>query len=358
MQTVFSHIIQKRLSQENENIATDALAFILNAHSSALDGLLKVLRGISPDIPNLHFRTQHTIENARPDMWGFDGDSPRVYIENKFWAGLTDNQPVKYLHHLSECQQPSILLFVVPEARQESVWRELIKRLGEAEITTSSTSDSIGIVRSVLTDSGSFLALTSWEKLLEIIESELSDDFDAVNDLHQLIALCGAANVNAFQPFSSEDLSDQRTPSLIFQIQDIVESAIEVAVTEKTIITEGLNKQINNERIGRYFFFPTVNDNGFGGWVGLHFNYWKQYGFSPIWLVFATTEWGRGLTANSIMKPWCNARNIPSAMENDFIMALDIPVNEEKDAVVRYVADRLKEIGNVFYDADTNTDHS
>ena len=29
MQTVFSHIIQKRFSQVNEDVATDALAYIL-----------------------------------------------------------------------------------------------------------------------------------------------------------------------------------------------------------------------------------------------------------------------------------------------------------------------------------------
>ncbi len=46
------------------------------------------------DLPELTFKTQQTEGSIRPDMWGFAGNEPCVYIENKFWAGLTDNQPV------------------------------------------------------------------------------------------------------------------------------------------------------------------------------------------------------------------------------------------------------------------------
>ena len=72
MRTVFSHIVTKRLSQENENVATEALAFILQSSEAAKSGLLKLLRGIIPNIPNLWFRTQQMDGNTRPDMWGFD----------------------------------------------------------------------------------------------------------------------------------------------------------------------------------------------------------------------------------------------------------------------------------------------
>jgi len=53
MQTVFSHIIQKRFSQMNEDVATDALAFILHSSESARTGMMKLLRGIVADIPDL-----------------------------------------------------------------------------------------------------------------------------------------------------------------------------------------------------------------------------------------------------------------------------------------------------------------
>ena len=134
--TVFSHIVQKRLSQESENIATEALAFILQSSEAAQGGMMKLLRGIVPDLPNLWFRTQQMQGNSRPDMWGLDETaSAHVFVENKFWAGLTDSQPVSYLKELGERPHSSLLLVVVPAAREKAVWRELARRLAESGIS-------------------------------------------------------------------------------------------------------------------------------------------------------------------------------------------------------------------------------
>lgn len=109
MHTVFSHIIQKRFPQVNEDVATDALAFILHSSEPARNGILKLLRGVVADMPEIRFQTQQTEGSIRPDMWGFDGAEPRVFIENKFWAGLTDNQPVFYIRQLAEYTQPTVI---------------------------------------------------------------------------------------------------------------------------------------------------------------------------------------------------------------------------------------------------------
>jgi hypothetical protein len=78
MQTVFSHIIQKRFSRINEDVATDALSFILHSSESARNGIMKLLRGLVGDLPDLRFRTQQTENSIRPDMWGFHKTEPRV----------------------------------------------------------------------------------------------------------------------------------------------------------------------------------------------------------------------------------------------------------------------------------------
>ena len=54
MQTVFSYVVQKSLSQKNEDVATDALAFILNSSKSARTGMMKLLCGIA-DCPRFGF---------------------------------------------------------------------------------------------------------------------------------------------------------------------------------------------------------------------------------------------------------------------------------------------------------------
>ena len=86
MTTVFSHIVQKRFSQVNEDVATDALAFILQSSNPARNGMMRLLRGVIAEMPTLEFRTQQVEGSIRPDMWGFDEWQPRVYVENKFWA--------------------------------------------------------------------------------------------------------------------------------------------------------------------------------------------------------------------------------------------------------------------------------
>jgi len=42
MQTVFSHIIQKPYSQSYEDVATDALAYILNTHQPARQAMMRI----------------------------------------------------------------------------------------------------------------------------------------------------------------------------------------------------------------------------------------------------------------------------------------------------------------------------
>lgn len=69
MKTIFSYIIQKRFSRVNEDVATDALAYVLETSESARRGIMKLLRGIVPSLPSLLFRTQEmegTIRRSDP----------------------------------------------------------------------------------------------------------------------------------------------------------------------------------------------------------------------------------------------------------------------------------------------------
>ncbi|MCU0784701.1 MAG: hypothetical protein MUF81_11790 [Verrucomicrobia bacterium] len=247
MSTVFSHIVQKRLSQENENVATEALNYILNSSEAARKGMMRLLGGVAK-MPELRFRTQQNEGNSRPDMQGCDDDGkPRVFVENKFWAGLTENQPVSYLRVLAAYAQPTILLVVGPEARKETLWREISERLCDEKIGTKQQT-VIGIFRTVNTSIGPILALTSWKSLLDALESEVSDDKSARSDLVQLQALCEAADSEAYLPISSEESSNQRTPALILQLSSIWESAVGMAVTQGILNLKGTTRQAAAER--------------------------------------------------------------------------------------------------------------
>jgi len=342
MQTVFSHIVQKRLSQENENVVTEALAFVLQAHDAAHNGVMKLLRGVHPNMPHLWFRTQKADGNNRPDMQGCDDEGQvHVFVENKFWAGLTENQPVSYLRILAERTQPTILVVVGPESRKETLRRELNQRLADEKISVS-TDTTAGIFHIVTTSIGPILALTSWTALLAALEPEVADDKSARSDLLQLRALCEAADSDAFIPISSAEISDQRMPALILQLNHVVKISVDLAVTEGLLTVNGLRPQASWERIGRYAKFPSV-----GIWFGIHFDYWKKHGITPLWLVFSG-GWGRAIEVRSLLEPWVAKENVFITFQSDELaVAIDIALGEDKDQVVRKIVDRLKGIAEV-----------
>jgi len=108
-------------------------------------------------------------------MWGLEGAAARVFVENKFWAGLTANQPVAYLEQLAGCEQPSVLLPIAPAARAQTLWRELTRRLRDASVETSDLGAIGALVQAVATSLGPVLALTSWSRVLEVVEQAAAD---------------------------------------------------------------------------------------------------------------------------------------------------------------------------------------
>lgn len=56
MATIFEHIVSRRLSQQYEDVATDALAFILDRDEAAREALVELLRSAQPHLsPSLMF---------------------------------------------------------------------------------------------------------------------------------------------------------------------------------------------------------------------------------------------------------------------------------------------------------------
>lgn len=345
METVFSHIIQKRFSQVNEDVATDALAFILESSESACNGMMKLLRGIVPELPALRFKTQQMEGGIRPDMWGFADNQPRVFVENKFWAGLTDNQPVSYLNKLATYPQPTVLLVIAPAAREQTLWRELKQRLTAAGIVTSDRPSAAGIPAVLDTQLGPVLAITSWTGVLSILEHECVDEPTSRGDLVQLRALCEAADSNAFSPISRDELSNQRLPAFILELSSVLQEAINKAVRKQILNLKGTMPQASSERIGRYSFFECSDtvENRPGAWLGVHFRLWKKHGGTPLWAVFHDSEWGQAGAARQAIEPWASREGVLTATDEDgsFVVALDIPAQEEKSCVVDAIVERL-----------------
>lgn len=282
-------------------------------------------------------------------MWGLDGDTPRVFVEFKFWAGLTEKQPVKYLSLLTGYPSPTVLLVVVPAARLETVWRELKHRLVVADVPTSRRDSSVSVPYAVATDSGPILAITSWAKVLTAIEVELGDertaDTRAKNDLLQLRALCEAADLDAAKPFSSTDLTNQNIPALVLQLSSVVQLAVTLGVSEGVLSLKGTLPMANWERAGRYMWFGSAV--GVGAWFGTDFRRWRERCSTPLWLVFAATESGRANEAREALEPWAEQHGLQCSVAADgsFGVGIDVVPGEEQDSVVRSIVKRLSQVG-------------
>lgn len=353
MSTVLSHIVQEHLSKKKENTATEVLDYILHSSEPARSGLMKLLRGIAPNLPSLKFRTQKTDDNARPDMWGYDGNVPRVFIENKFWAAFTKNQPVKYLKLLAKQTQPTVLLIVVPAERQKTTWREL--RL-KAKVSISSRDTVADGVRSVAISRGRILALTSWKTLLDAIKKELQIE-DVRNNLNQLVGLCDAAS-QAFVPMPSEQIKNKQTPDFILQLSSIVQRAVAEAderiVSTKNTLEKNprkgrLDQAHTWKRTGRYICFPRAF--GVGAWLGTEFTLWKDHGSTPLWLVFGNTEWQRGSDVRDVLEPWASRKGIPTVWRRDdydgFAVGIKLMTGADEASVIASVVSQLTEIAKV-----------
>lgn len=97
----------------------------------------------------------------------------RVFIENKFWAALTENQPLPYLPYLQQLQQqsqPALLLLVVPRTRVPWIWREFLARLATGgsrrTVVARLAASSSALVPPMITSLGSF-AEVAWSDVSE-----------------------------------------------------------------------------------------------------------------------------------------------------------------------------------------------
>ena len=349
MSTVFSHIVQKHLSQSYENVSTDALAFVLSTVPNARAGLMRLLHSIAPHLPDLTFKTQLSEDTSRPDMWGMDKDKAHVFLENKFWAGLTGNQPVKYLKILSESDPEGVLLFIAPREREDSLWRELMRRLDAEGVGVEPLEKAAGVARAAKTQIGPVIALTSWDSLLSLIELAIAGDPEGIANIVQLRSLCAAADGEAFTPLRPEETSDQRIPALILEIGRVVQDACALAAEEGSIRIDGLRPSASWDSIGRYVKFACAGgyEGGFGAFFGVDFKAWKSHGITPLWLCFATEsadyDWRRGEDARAAIQNEAWQHKIFTAMESkEFVVAISIPTGEELESVKRAVASQLR----------------
>ncbi len=171
-----------------------------------------------------HIEAERQVDDSRPDLTIHDSDGRvRVFVENKFWAALTDAQPVTYLKSLPE-NPLSALVFVVSEQRVHTVWRELRERCGQAELEWEGTFDSVFQKGAYV--NRNTLMIVSWKVVLErLLDGARSSGNDtAKDDILKLQGLTGRMDVKALLPLREDELTNQETALRLVNYIDLIET--------------------------------------------------------------------------------------------------------------------------------------
>ena len=204
--------ISPMLTVRTEDVAVEALGHILAGSEPARGALSDVLRTGGADVGTIaEVQTQVSGQDgARPDLAASDENGSKcVLVEAKFWAGLTENQPLTYLQRLPE-RKTSALLFVAPHARLESLWAELGRRIAKSDLGYSFKIEKHHeALLNARVGEKCWLILTSWTSLLDRMATEVSaaGDSQTASDIAQLLGLAAQEDTTAaFMPLRAEEL--------------------------------------------------------------------------------------------------------------------------------------------------------
>ena len=257
-----------------EDVATDALSFILKRSDSARGAFSEFLGDDGGPLPIAEVNTRTFLESsyAYPDMALFDHDGAvSAYVESKFWAPLTHNQPVTYWEALRKDKR-TVLLFVAPKPRvdEDSLWDELVSKLREAGHQLGPATKGERVIAASLANDQRVLILTSWDLLFERLADRAKQDGGAQAgfEIAELQALAAAATEDD-RPGKDENL------------RQLIAEAVARLRESGWANTDGLTAGRGFGYYGRYLRLA-----GADAWLGIVYEATKQTPDKPLWLSF------------------------------------------------------------------------
>jgi hypothetical protein len=345
--SLVAHLVTRFASNQQENLATESLLYILHNSEAARRAFMAFVSDTgAADLP-LTFRSQaHAADGSIPDLVGSDVSGvSRLIVEVKFWAGLTVNQPGSYLEQLPE-GEPGSVLFVCPEMRTPTLWRELLTR------SQATQHKATGAMRVASVARPHTLALTSWRHMLGFLLTQTAREADsaASEDIRQLIALCDRMDSNAFLPFNSDDLTNLNIPRVTGQLSTLVEHLVNALLERQ--VAEPTRRSFTG---GKSYYGRAVDFAGVHaayGYIQYSDRRWAKYGH-PISLGLYGRNWQQPSPAVRAALQDLEQADPPLCFVEPqvLIVPLRIPAEEERDAVtdslvsqIEHVVQRLRRV--------------
>ena len=335
--SVLAHVVC-RGPQQNEPAATQALTYILNKSPELVRALIGLLSDERLQFEPGRVDAELSIEDGQPDLTIYDQNGGlRVFVENKFWAGLTKAQPVAYLKRLSN-EHSSALIFIVPYQRVPTVWNELKDRCDDSGLEWVAEPEERGEIRRAYVDHKR-LMVVSWKcvlnLLLDVANSEGWDEVRA--DVLQLQGLTDSMNLGAFLPLREDEASSQEVPNRLINYVDLISDVLEELKQAGIADTTGLSWGIGLHSTGH--FLSILANKKFDAWLGVPFQRWRNEGISPLWCRIE----GHGLNANHFqtMPALFNELKTNS---NRVWVPIRLQTNVEREKVVENAVTQIEQI--------------
>lgn len=290
--SLLGYLIPRIVSNGEEPAATQALAYLLNASPDIAAAFVGVVgpAGIAAFTPGrIAAEEQHG--DHRPDLTIRDGDGVvRILVENKFWARLTDAQPVAYLEALSD-NLSSALVFIVPHQRVHGVWSELRDRCARNGVELGCESSKASITWA--SAGNRTLAITSWKHILGSLERAAVDGGNSTlrEDIVQLRGLTDQMNAGEFLPLREDEVTDVNVARRLINYSQLIEEIVSRLVADGIASTKGLRPSHRYTSVGRYLRLRKK----FGLWLGVDLVAWRNWGVTPLWSEHNTNDSWSGL---------------------------------------------------------------
>ena len=343
--SLLGHLIPV-ITTATEPAATQALAYILRASTDMARALVSLASeaGLEAFEPGrIGAEKQHDEGGARPDLTIYDTDGRvRIFVENKFWAALTPQQPVAYLGALPRDHE-SMLLFVVPERRVPSIWNEVKERCTRAGIPLRSEDENTYLAFARTDDH--LLAVTSWSRFLKQLLANANGKHPMLEqDILQLRGLTDQMNADEFLPLSEEEIADIGLARRLINYSDLIVAIVDQLVAEKDAIADIRDLRASHRyyRTGRYMRLY----GRFGAWFGVDLEAWRDYEISPIWWeIYLPSEFS-GVQGKSILEL---RRLLPEAHQRGddrLLLPIRLKPGVERDGVIDYAVEQIRSIAD------------
>ena len=279
-----------------EDVATLSLQYILSSSTEITQTFNKFLAAkLHRNIPSkLQYICQSVgNDKERPDMAGIDTHGrEKLLFEMKFYAALTENQPLTYLKRLKE-EDGTGLVVICPQVRISSLWAKLLELCKQENV--------IQIDNTCAEINGIAMTILSWNEITELFYRLASTSCLDTSDIKQLDGYCKQMDSEAFIPFRGEDLGAdvaRREERYIRVVDELIDALC--ACKDLDTSLKGLKASPQRYGYNRY-----IKVNNLAVTISYNRTYWMDANSvdTPFWITIKDEEWEQ----NSEMKRKINS---------------------------------------------------